>query len=1054
MAEANVDDTDLQSENEGNSDSQRERKLTQKGLEYQIQQKQNSFRRAVSKWRQQANTLGKLLSDSRDIPLIRKERDTLENVIGEISYILSELNELCEEGREVEAYYERYDNIEEDHCNLLKKVSSYLHDFLSDRGSRSSSKSKQSSKSSSSRKADILVEAAELKVKLKYVEIEARKKAELEKLRIEKELCVAEAKVNAIVKVEEEDRYELPEETVTNFVENFVISSTDPYINPLTTPASTLSSSLNPNVPEFQAIYASSSSHTTHVSPSHINTQPIASSSTNLVSDNPPPVNYPYRSNSNDSQSDLLALSKLLTEQSHLNRLPPPEPSVFSGDPLKYPSWKCAFETLIENRNIPVSQRMHYLWKYLGGPARDAVESYFLLNTDGAFQDAKNLLEKRFGHPFVIANAFRNKLDSWPKIPPRDGIELRKFADFLRQCEIAMSTINSLQILNDSHENKKLLSKIPEWLVSRWARMVYDWQEEKNRFPPFSLFVRFIAKEADIACDPVTTLPTFRKDTYNRYNPSKSSKSISLATEVKENHLESTQSKLWKKQECFLCKGPHNIDVCKSFLDKSLPERKEYSAQNGLCFGCLSLGHRSKFCRSRLFCNICSKGHPTSLHGDSGKPVPYSEAENTKPKSVLSHNTSIKESVSKSSTTVLVWLSHRDNPEIEILTYAMLDTQSDSTWVTNSSYNKLNIDSHDVVLSLSTMFAKDQVINSRKVSGLMVRGYDNLLKIPLPSVYTRESIPVNRSHIPTPEMARQWPHLVKISDELVPLKDVDAGLLIGYDCARALAPREVIPPVGDGPFAQRTDLGWGIVGVIDPSPSDIDFIGVSHTTLAYPVPSVTTNSSTPDHVYISLRSEVNEIIDLNNLQRMFEIDFIENKSDQTSYSREEKKFLDLMSDKIHVTADGHYEMPLPFKNGDPVLPNNKAFALNRLSQLKNRLQKNPQHLEDYIDFMKNLIDKGYAEIVPDTEQQGDRSNIWYIPHHAVYNPNKPGQVRVVFGCNAEFRGHSLNDCLLKGPDLTNTLIGVLCRFRLDRVAFMCDIEKMFYQFRVNVEHRD
>ena len=28
----------------------------------------------------------------------------------------------------------------------------------------------------------------------------------------------------------------------------------------------------------------------------------------------------------------------------------------------------------------------------------------------------------------------------------------------------------------------------------------------------------------------------------------------------------------------------------------------------------------------------------------------------------------------------------------------------------------------------------------------------------------------------------------------------------------ALAPRAVIPPEGNGPFAQRTDLGWGIVG--------------------------------------------------------------------------------------------------------------------------------------------------------------------------------------------------------------------------------------------------
>ena len=36
----------------------------------------------------------------------------------------------------------------------------------------------------------------------------------------------------------------------------------------------------------------------------------------------------------------------------------------------------------------------------------------------------------------------------------------------------------------------------------------------------------------------------------------------------------------------------------------------------------------------------------------------------------------------------------------------------------------------------------------------------------------------------------------------------------------------------------------------------------------------------------------------------------------------------------------------------------------------------------------------------------------------------------------------------------NSLVGVLCRFRQESVAFMCDIEKMFYQFTVIPEHRD
>lgn len=49
---------------------------------------------------------------------------------------------------------------------------------------------------------------------------------------------------------------------------------------------------------------------------------------------------------------------------------------------------------------------------------------------------------------------------------------------------------------------------------------------------------------------------------------------------------------------------------------------------------------------------------------------------------------------------------------------------------------------------------------------------------------------------------------------------------------------------------------------------------------------------------------------------------------------------------------------------------------------------------------------------------------------------------------------SLSINLLQGPDLTNNLSGVLCRFRLESVAFMCDIEVMFYQVRVTEDCRD
>lgn len=66
-----------------------------------------------------------------------------------------------------------------------------------------------------------------------------------------------------------------------------------------------------------------------------------------------------------------------------------------------------------------------------------------------------------------------------------------------------------------------------------------------------------------------------------------------------------------------------------------------------------------------------------------------------------------------------------------------------------------------------------------------------------------------------------------------------------------------------------------------------------------------------------------------------------------------------------------------------------------------------------------------------------------------YHPKKPTQIRVVFDSSAKYDNVSLNDVLMNGPDLINSLHGVLLRFRKDLVAITADIQQMFYCFVVS-----
>ena len=105
-------------------------------------------------------------------------------------------------------------------------------------------------------------------------------------------------------------------------------------------------------------------------------------------------------------------------------------------------------------------------------------------------------------------------------------------------------------------------------------------------------------------------------------------------------------------------------------------------------------------------------------------------------------------------------------------------------------------------------------------------------------------------------------------------------------------------------------------------------------------------------------------------------------------------------------------------------------------------------------MIEDCVTKGYARKLTKEEAETVSKTTWFLPHHPVSNPNKPGKVRVVFDAAARFSGTSLNEQLMQGPNLTNDLSGVLIRFREEEIAFSADIEGMFYQTRVSPSDKD
>ena len=245
-------------------------------------------------------------------------------------------------------------------------------------------------------------------------------------------------------------------------------------------------------------------------------------------------------------------------------------------------------------------------------------------------------------------------------------------------------------------------------------------------------------------------------------------------------------------------------------------------------------------------------------------------------------------------------------------------------------------------------------------------------------------------------------------------------LLIGTDFPGAHIPLKVRSGNCDQPYAISTRLGWVIRGPLK-TPCISKAINVNF-------------------------QNTSDILLQQQHERMWTTGFDDrNRDDSKSMSVEYKCAMKTMETSV-TFENGHNQLGLPWRDESTCLPNNMALALAGLQQLRRKLLCDSSLHQKYAETVNDYIAKGYVREVTHIDRKSKR--VWYLPHHPVINPNKPGKLRVAFDCAAKFQGISLNSQLLQGPDFNNSLVGVVIRFRQEQVALVADVEAMFHQVRV------
>ena len=390
-----------------------------------------------------------------------------------------------------------------------------------------------------------------------------------------------------------------------------------------------------------------------------------------------------------------------------------------------------------------------------------------------------------------------------------------------------------------------------------------------------------------------------------------------------------------------------------------------------------------------------------------------------------------------------------------------MDEQSNSSLISTELADELGASGPEERYFLTTCSGTKETKYGRRVTDVVIQSISGAAAN-LPTLIECGNIPQDKREIPTPEMARRFPHLQEIANETPPLDETaNIHLLIGRDAPELLKVREFRNGPKGTPWAQRLSLRWTIIGQMCLHLAE----GPTHVL-------VCRTSLLPANFINSKRRIVEpqyyELVPCPNQLRVKE-SFTERdqgtegdvfrttrEDNDVSLSCDDRKFLEIMEANIHKNDHGNWEMPLPFRHKDVKMPNNRSQAVNRLNGLIRTLQRKPQMEKDYIEFTQKILDKGHSYPVPleDIRAESQSGKVWCLPHFGVCHPKKTTQIRVVFDSSAEYSDVSLNKELLPGPDLMNSLLGVLIRFRKETTAIMCDIEEMFHSFHVDPNHRD
>ena len=465
--------------------------------------------------------------------------------------------------------------------------------------------------------------------------------------------------------------------------------------------------------------------------------------------------------------------------------------------------------------------------------------------------------------------------------------------------------------------------------------------------------------------------------------------------------------------KCAFCERPHDTTACQNVSALSVEERRQQLLASGCCFLCLHPRHIASTCESRKMCSICDRKHHELLCFDS-KPKGLKNLQ------VLTARSEVRNKTGVALQTARVVAIDPAGSECARM---LIDSGSNQSFITKRLATKLGCKTAgEQDTQILTFGGTERHHKSmKKVSVTVQKRGDEASGLTLNMTQIDDICDPVNSCLQVDEKEMQCLGDLDLAD---PPEQWNHGqvidLLLGMDFYQDVTTGST-RHCTSGPIAMESVFGWILGGRVGSSEEE-------------------------NKQALFIRTvEHNE-----DLHRLWDLESIGIASPPFASGREEKHTMeDTAVAHFESTCtrldDGRYEVRWPKKENFDSLPADDTLACARLRRCERALELGERKAE-YESALMQYVDDGFAERAPSTPN----GPLHVLSHHGVY---KNGKIRIVFDASAG-QPHSLNDCVLPGPNLIADLAGILLRFRLHRVVLSADIKKAFLQISLHPEDRD